>query len=197
MKSWMDFQDVHLSDLPGCTYFAAANALRQAAQEFCRRAQVWRVTLDPVTTVANTSVYDFDITSQFEIIKLNSAKLNGQRINILLEEPMASEAGILLRSQREFELFPVPAAGLSLVLNCLLQPAESATGIEDYLYAAHARAIATGAKAMLMAMNGRPYSNPAEAVKKEAQFNEAIAAARLRSAKAYSSAPLRAQGSFL
>lgn len=199
MKSWIDFYDYYLSNLPGCTFFAAQNALRMAAQEFCDRSKVWRVTMDPVVTVANTSIYDFDITADQEIVKLLSAKLGGQNIAPLAPDQaeMAGTHGILVLNPREFMLLPDPPAGLSLVMKVAFKPSNKSSGVEDWIYTSFAEQIAAGAKARLMAEANKQYSDPKGSADNQMIFDAGIGSAVIKAAKAYSSAPLRTQASFM
>lgn len=197
MKTWLDFYDYYLTDLPGCTYFAAANAIRQAAQEFCARSHAWRVTMDPTITIAGISSYEFDIDRTQEIVKVLSAKLGGQDFPVLLYEVDESDRGILVLNQREFAVQPTPDADLELVLKVIMKPSNTALGVEDFLYAAYAESIAYGAKYRLMEAFDKPYSNPRGAIANKQRFDDAIGSARVKAAKSYSSAPLRTRASFL
>lgn len=196
MKTWEQFYDYYLRDLPGCSSFAAENELRKAAQDFCQRSLIWRVTMDTMTlTTADT--YDFDITSQQEVAKLLSARLNGQKIDPLTMEQLDDEErGICAISPREFQLSPSPSAGDELILKVALYPSATATGVEDFIYAAHAESIAYGAKARLRMIQGKQYSNPDQAATDEARFERAISKAHMSAAKGYSRAPMRTKASF-
>jgi hypothetical protein len=199
MKDWLSFHDYYLADIPGCTYFAAANQIRMAAQEFCKRSKAWRATLDPVKTVAKDNyIYDFDRTREIEVVKLLSATLDGHPLDPLLpDQDDGRQRGILALNGREFVLFPTPAAGLNVVAKAILAPSNTATGIDDKLYAEYAEAIAFGAKYRLFNTENKPYSNPQAAANNFDLFETAIGRATIRAAKAYSSAPLRTSASFL
>lgn len=197
MKAWDTFYDHYLADIDGCTFFAAANELRQAAREFCSRSHAWRVELDPVQTITDVSRYEFDRTAQMEVVKLMSAKLGGQKIEPILYDADPTQRGIVALSPMEFELRPAPPAGLVVALVAICQPGQEATGVDDVLYAMYAREIAYGARAKLFARANKTYSNAALADKFERMFDESIARARTKAAKSYSSAPLRTAASFM
>jgi hypothetical protein len=198
VKLWFELHDYYLSDVPGCTYAAAANALRMAAQEFCEQTQVWRVTLADVTTLANTPAYNFPVTAEQEVCKLLEAKLGEQRLPLLLHDQLGNnQIGICNVDQRQFQLQPTPAAGLKVSIKAVLKPSNIATGIDDLLYSFHARAIAQGAKAELFAMVNQPFSNPGAAEQARDRFENMMAIAKINAAKGYSSAPLRTQPSFM
>lgn len=199
MKTWMNFYDYYLRDLPGCSSFAAESELRKAAQEYCRKTQIWRVTFDPMFMVTGVDTYEFDITTSQEVHKLLSAKLDGQPITPMLPDSDGEFAvrGIKPLSGREFQMFPTPSDGQILVIKAVMYPSNTATGVEDFIYADHAEAIAQGAKARLKAISDKPYSDPAGAAVAEAKFNDAIGNAAFRSAQGFSRAPLRTRASFI
>lgn len=196
MKAWSEFFDYYLRDLPGLTSFAAANELRKAAQEFCRRSLVWRVTMDTITLTAD-DIQDFDITSTQEVVKIVSAKLNGQKLALITRDQIDDEEhGICAISSRQFQLYPDPSAGDELDLKVILMPSNTATGVEDVIYADYAEAIAYGAKYRLRRRRDTPYYDPDEAQADEARFERAVSQAHIDAAKGRSRAPLRTKASF-
>lgn len=198
MKSWVDLYDYALADIPDCSHFMAANALRRAAQEFCARTKAWRVNLGAKRLVAGISAYDFDVEPTQEVCELISATLDGQPIDPLTPEQSGSGArGVLLLSEREYSVEPTPAGSAILRMRVALRPSNTATGIEDFLFAAYAKDIGKGAKAELFGMTNQPFSNPGAAQAERGEFDAAIARTALRVAKGFSGAPLRTRPSFL
>jgi hypothetical protein len=198
VKTWADFDSYYLHEVQGCTYLTAANALRMAAQEFCERTKCWRATLDAVPMVTGTSVYDFDLDTEQTLVKLLSAKLDDQDIGLLLhDQDGGTMPGICALSPSEFLIQPTPVTGQEVVIKAVLMPSNSASGIEDDLFAQYARAIAMGAKAILFAMAYQPFTNPTAAMVARLEFETAIGNTTIRVAKAFSSAPLRVQACFM
>jgi hypothetical protein len=196
MKTWIDWYDFYLRDLPGLTSFAAANELRKAAQEFCRRTGVWRKTMDTMTLTA-TDIHDFELSSTEKVVKITSAKLNGQTLDPLTREQLDDQnRGITAISATQFQLYPEPASGDTLDLKVTLTPSNTALGVEDFIYDDYAEAIAYGAKARLMRRKDTDYYDPAEAEVNEARFERAISQAHFDAAKGKTRAPLRTRGSF-
>lgn len=190
MKTWMDLFDNYLSDVSGVTFAAASRALREAAQEFCERTKVWRVAMDPVMTVAGSSIYDFDLTADQELVRFTRVKLGGHDIAGLLHDQEGDRTqGLIALTPREFMLQPAPDPGLKVEITAVLKPSNTARGIEDILYAHHAKAIACGARAKLV--EGEP------AMIARAEFETAIGRTRIQVATAYGTAPLRTKPSFM
>ena len=197
MKTWADFQDDYLFDVAGCSLFLAERAIRHAAREFCEKSLAHRIVLDPVSTVSGISTYDYDPASSLEVVKVLSATLDGQDIDLLLQGVDANEYGLVGLSPVEFTLQPAPSAGQRVVVTAIVKPSNTASGIEDRLFASHAEAIAQGAKARLYALAEQPFSNMEQAGLNRALFDAAINTARTSAAKGYSRAPLRVAPSFM
>jgi hypothetical protein len=198
MKLWVDIYDYYLNDVPACSYLTAASALRMAAQEFCEDAKVWRATLTNVPTVAGTSTYSFPITAEQEVSKVLEVRLADQLIGILLHEDAGGEkSGLINLDQRQFLLQPTPAAVQQVSIKVVLRPSNISTGIDDALYAFHAEAIAQGAKARLFGMANQPFTNPSAAITARDRFEYLMAKAKIKTARAYSSAPIRTRPSFM
>lgn len=198
MKSWIEFHDKYLPSLPGCSYFAGANALRMAAQEFCERTKAWRVALDGVTTLAATPIYDFPLSQDQDLFELVNATLDGQPLDLLLDDEANGHShGILVLNPLQFQLYPTPAAGAVVQLKAVLRPSELSAGVEDFLFQSYGETIAHGAKARLMADNSAPYADAAGSARSQAIFDNAIGRVTLQVAKSFSRAPLRVKARFL
>ncbi len=192
MKDFIQFYDQYLADIPGCTYFTAAVELRNAARDFCSGTKVWKVKLDPTITQANQTDYDFEITNDQEVVKIERAKLDGQWLYLMnQDEPWRGSRGIQGINGESFRLYPQPSANLSLVITAVLQPSLTARGVEDFIYDKYAREIAYGAKASLFMKPNQEWTNPGLADRFQAMFEDATGKARIAAARAYSSAPLR------
>lgn len=193
---WADMQDALLAEVPGCSVHTATDALRLAAQRFCERSRAWRSTLDPLYTAANIDTYDFNISLEQEVVEVVGAKLDGQTLNLLLpEEEGTCARGLLALNARQCLVQPLPAADQKLDVTAVLKPSNTATGIEDFLYALYADAIGHGAREILFGMKNQPFTDlTAQAVERE-EFDRLTAKARIKAAKGYSSRPLRTKPS--
>lgn len=198
MKRWDEFYTVYLYDVQGATYFAAANELRRAAQEFCDRAKVWRTDLDPVLTTAGNVLYDFDISGDQEVVKLLAATLDGRDIPVLrAADRLPGFAAVKALNAREFILSIQPVNDQKIVTTVILKPSHAAAGIDDHLYAQYAEQISWGARSRLYMAPDKPYTNPDLALMFEKRFRDAIADANWRAEQAYSAEPVRTQPQFL
>ncbi|WP_225784664.1 hypothetical protein [Xenophilus sp. Marseille-Q4582] len=122
--------------------------IKRAAQEFCRRTRAWRVTLDAVYTSASGREYDIELEPRSELVRLESAALDGHRIAVWRDRDGRGRF-VFTSDGRTVAFSEQPGQGQQLVLTASLRPADSATGIEDALAERYSEAIARGAVARL------------------------------------------------
>lgn len=195
MKTWADIYDLYLRDIPECTYITAADALRDAAQVFCERTRAWRMTLNPVLTVAGVAEYAIPLPLDIELVRVFSAKIGG-RDTPLVREACQGERGIVIHGLRTYTVYPTPEAAQGVVLNVAIEPSNAATGLDDVIFAKYARIIAKSAKARLLAMENQPFSNPARAVALYAEFDMDVDRVISDVNAQYSAAPQRVKAHF-
>lgn len=197
MKTLADFHDYYLADITGCTYFAAENELRKAAQEFCEKTKVAVVNMEPVLLFTGVDTYQFDVTKQQVFLQLEQARIDtGEPLKILLRDQPEEQRSIQPINDREFKLIPSPSTGQKLYLRASTKPSNTATQLDDDLYDQYAEAIASGAKARLMMQLDKPYTNVQMAMVHRTEFDYQIGRAQIRVAKSFSNAPLRTTSSF-
>lgn len=187
-----DLLDAFLADVPGCSYITAANAVRMAAQEFCERTRAWRVALSAQTTTSNVTDYLFNVDAGQTIVRTLRATVDGHPFVLLRPQDAGPGArGIVVHNEREYSIYPAPAAGQQVVFFCAVAPANNATGIDSNVYAKYARAIAMGAKAELFSMKNQPFTNPAAAIDERSRFEVEISRAIHDVGRNFNTAPVR------
>jgi hypothetical protein len=198
MPRLIDAYDQYLNDVPGCTYKTGADALRKAAQVFCEKTRVWRVKLDPYMAIEQVTDYPFDLGPDRELVRLLTAKIDGQDVPVVLPDRQAGMArGVIAKGPFMFSVFPALAAGQRIELTAAIEPSNTATTIDDELFRKHIKIIAQGAKAELFGMAKQPFSDPLAAAAARARFDEGVASTISQIAHSFSSAPLRVRGSFM
>lgn len=205
MKTWDQFLRDVLPDVPGCPEPVAEHAILRAAQEFCQHTRAWNVWLDPVTTIGAVSSYDLNLEPRSELVRLESATLAGIGIKVSRVQDMpidwrtnATGMGtcIFTVDSRTVQLLPIKAAGLSLVIQASLKPANDSEGLDDALYAQYVETIAMGAKARLMAHALKSYGNPGESATQRASFVASMDSIKTRLWRGNGTARPRAVGNF-
>lgn len=84
-----------------------------------------------------------------------------------------------------------PNATGALRILCALKPTRASTSFPTWIYERYVNVIAHGAKAKLMEVPKKPYSDPQLAGYHMGKFHDGVSEARLRSAKSATRAPLR------
>ncbi|MNL23089.1 hypothetical protein D3C87_1444580 [compost metagenome] len=122
------------------------HAILRAAQVFCEKTRAWVVELDPTLTIDGINEYDIDLPRDTELVRIESAKLNGE--DFAVWKPGRGCGRYVFSPDARSLRFSRPmGADQSLVLTCSLKPAETATGIDDIVFARYVRDIALGAAA--------------------------------------------------
>ena len=150
MRPWKHlFPDV-MPAVPAVSEPMAEHHIRRATQDFCRRTRAWREKLDPVLTVEGARVYDLDMPPFAELVRLESATLAGEVLEVW-RAGFGARCGryIATPDGKTVELQFAHGAGLALVVDASLMPANNAAGFESPIFDRYDEVIATGAIARL------------------------------------------------
>lgn len=198
MAAFIDAYDHYLNDVPGCTYALGAIALRKAAQAFCEQTRAWRMPLDVILTRAGATEYEYDLSSEHDIVRVLSVKLDGRDLPIVLE---GQEEGygrcFVPRGPFTFSIFPAPAKGQRIEIKAAIRPSNTASSIDRGVYRKYINTIAQGAKAELFGTTNQPFSNPAAAANARQMFEDGISKALSDVSTQFSSGRHRVQASFM
>lgn len=196
--NWIDAHDHYLTDVPGCSYHMAANAFRAAAQDFCKLTRAWRVALDPIITRKNVTEYELDLSTEQEVFRVLSAKVDGRDVPVLLHAPgLGAANGLYVVDPYNIVIRPVPAAGQRIEIIAALQPSNSASTLDDRIARQHIRVIAEGAKAELFGKKNQPFTDAAASSDARAKFQSGVDKVLADVAASYSSGPQRVRASFM
>lgn len=149
MKAWdAFFPDVLPYIEAGIPDPMVERQLLRAAQQFCQRTRAWRVELDPTPTTSELS-YDIDFPPASELVRVESAKLNGSPITIWRNKPGANGQYVFTPDGKAIAFKRAPEPGSQLVLDVTLKPGDKATGVEDAIFDRYVDLIASEAIARL------------------------------------------------
>lgn len=192
MADWSAWFDEVLPDVPGCPQDVATNAIRNAAIELCERSRVYLVDHPPISAVANQAAYAWAPGAGLKVVRAESVWFDGVPLAPITSDDLAARypkwsveagtpRGYLQEGLDTLTLVPKPSADMAdaITAKVVVAPSRAATGILDALWERYLEAIASGAKARLMSIPEKPYSNPKEAERHAAAFDDAIARARL------------------
>lgn len=170
IKTWEQLIPTISHRLPQCPTFTMEDELRRAAETFYTETRAWRV--HGVTIVAATvaSQADYTVTnpSNTELVGLPAVYVNGNEVDETVpgEQPdyppgyTSDDFSVGVVGAAAVRCTPAPKSGSMIVkATVAYRPGPAATGVEDYLWADHWKAISDLALARLMAQVSKPWSN--------------------------------------
>lgn len=178
-------------ELPGVPLPLLDDALNDALIELCQHALCWK-TWQTVPLVADAPLYTLTLpTPAAQVLTVTRATINGQSINPTAEDAVTdggfwTETGCpstyFLNTARALRVAPIPNADAeSAVFNveAAFAPSMGATTADDVLLNRYGQTIANGAKARLMMIKNKVWSNPEDAMMYRSMFLSALDDARI------------------
>lgn len=198
---YLNMLDDVMPELMGCTVDLAVNALRNASIELYQKSWIYTQTHDPVSLIPGIAEYDLDTFTNQRIIGVTSAYV-GEKPIVPLAAAMLSKTnrkwesevgiveGYLLTDSNIVRVYRIPQVREALNMTVVLAPTKASTAIETYIYDLYSEGIAAGAKARLMAMPSKPFSNMSASMMYRAEFSAILIDAKWRARKSLTSANL-------
>lgn len=202
---WSDMFDYFLPELPGVGQDIAKTVIRRAAIEFCEETFVWTYELTPINVVAGTATYSMVAPlADSDIAVILNAWYDGKSIHPVSPENLAQfpvywpdvegkPSHFTQETQDTVRLYPKPVDTVSdaLRIRVGLRPSLASQGILDWLANKYIQEFAMGAKSILKAMNGKPWTDPEGAMMCRAQFEGAKTRAAIDATRGFTRGPLR------
>ena len=134
-------------DVPGCPNPLIKEEVLASAIEFCRRS--WKYTADITVSVENG---DAEVTVTLPVgtglVGINHTDVDGYMdYRVDHEGPVITLKG-------------VDSGDYDMIVNVSLKPLPTVTALPDFIFEDYYQAIAAGAKAKLMVMPGKEWTNP-------------------------------------
>lgn len=186
------FLPLMLIELPGCPEPLIRQALLRAADEFCRRTHAWSELQEPIRLEPGVRDYELDVPSGATVsavlsVHAGSTQLrpvNTTELQRLMPDWHTAQASSpayynLVPERGVLSIFPTPSEHAlgSIVVRAAYTPTLSATTLPDFLGQRYMDAITGGAKAILMAILNKPWSNPQLVPLHRGQLDNAMAEA--------------------
>lgn len=181
-------------EVPGCPEVLIKQTLVQATIEMCEEALVWQEIQDPVIVIDKVNEFDIEVPRDSRIVTVkdvwaSNRKLRPVTMDQLFEripnwqdargsEPVYYNAS---HDWRTIKVFPIPLESnrAKLTMRVAYAPTISATTLPDELATKYLDGLTGGAKARLMAMPGRSWSNAQFAGIYRQQFNDSVLKAKI------------------
>lgn len=184
MKAWDQFYPLVLPDVIGCPDPMLAMAVRNAAREFCERTGIIFEWCDPVAADGTTNLFDFDISTGQELVKVIRAIVDDVEYPVFSykdlpsdwqsSEPASIGHKVIQLDQENYRVYPIPSSGSIITLMVATKPTMTATSGADDLLNLYGETIAYGAKARLMMIQKQSWTDYALAKFNRDQFNSEI-----------------------
>ena len=205
--TWDEFSREVLPAVPGCPPSVAENAIRQAVIDLCNKARVWREDLTAINIVANTAEYTLTPPAGTRIIAPVNVRYNGESIDPeeegdmdyeyfdWRELPAGTPTKYLIMAPETLTLNKKPIANITggLEVRVAVKPTVDATGCDDLLRDDWLDVVADGAKASLMMIPNKAWTNYELAMALKKEFRKGIARARIRMIQGRTNKPVRAR----
>ena len=201
MTKYEDMLDDVIPELMGCSVELAINALRNTCIELFQKSWIYTQQMDTVPVVKDVAGYDLDSYSNQRVVGVVSAWFDGIRIHPLAaemlnknrlrwESEVGSVEGYIIKESNLIQLYRIPDKSGELIVTVALAPTTKSTGCETFVYDFYSEAIAAGAKARLMAIPSKPFSNINASMMYRAQFAAAITDAKWKAKLALTNSAL-------
>lgn len=147
MKPWSAFLRDVRPHAPSTPEPMLEHQVLRAAQRFCDETRAWVVVLDPTFTYEGQLNYDLELERNTELVRLESATLNGLDYEVSRPGKPARGSYVFTPDGRTIEFSQSVGADLPLVVTAAVRPGEGAEGIDDILFSRYLSVIALGAAA--------------------------------------------------
>jgi hypothetical protein len=210
MAAWSDFYPFILPVVRGCDSDVVDFHTRQAAIEFCRRSQCWRVEI-PIGVVVDQPTYVLPVPDGASISKLHAAVLlNVDGVECDEFKPVPPAFGReMVRNNRSGSLVflsddglsltvsPTPSvAGAQILASVALKPSQASATFPDFLFEQYVDAIAAGALARLLDLPRTNWRDTGEAQTQRNKFTTECGNASARTSRGGASSHTRSRGMF-
>lgn len=185
------FNDV-LPDVPGVGLDLAQNAIMNVVIDFCNGSNIWRVFADPQDIIATQNTYDLEPPSGADVAQLMNLSIVGQRTPITaitedrllaIDPDWQSQTGrvrhYLAQDTETVILYPIPdcSATAALRMTLSLQPRRTSQFFPSWIWSQYYATLIAGAKANLLAMPKKPWSDPKLAMYHQIIYEAGVAQA--------------------
>lgn len=200
---WSEFSPYVLPYVSGAPDPLIAHHVRLAAIDFCRRTSCYQASLDPIAS-DGTVLVEIEADTGLQIIKIKAVAVNGK------DYPLVDSAGGLklarANSPQDFcftqdnqilQVYPAPAAGVTVVLDAILAPTLTATGLINAVANAYMQDMAMGAIASLQRVPNQPFTDLNSSALMQAQYQARVSTTAAKVARGLMGGKMRAHTTFL
>lgn len=166
MKALSLFYPYVMPEVAGASAPLVDQAIVLTCRDFCQRTAVWTEWMGAIPP-GTSNRFELDLTASQELVKVVKALAGTTELDVLSYRDVPRDwmdpASTQLTNKlvhlegNEFLVFPLPTE--SIYLQLAFKPAVTAATVADVLFDSCAEDIGAGAKARLMAMRDKPFSD--------------------------------------
>lgn len=185
-----NFLPLVMRDCPNVPRDVAIHEIREATIEFCRETRCWREDLALKNTAGNTTTKEYEMTvsanSESRITAFLSIRAANQPLSAMQEDELDRRepswrtmtatvpTAFVPTGSAYIRPYPTPSTVVALEGKAAVTPTRTGTKISTDVFNDYAPAIASLAKARLMKMPGKPWTNPDMAAYEQQMADQAI-----------------------
>lgn len=208
---WSAWDEDLLADLPTCTPAFLRRQLLLSARDFFDRSWAWLNQQASIAVVAGTATYPWVAPAGTEVRHVLQAWLGNSVLTPKPRNELKAIYGAYLKKTgapayfvkdvpSKIILVPNPTSDAAnpdgITATVALVPTLAAANMDDEMASLYFDEIGMGAKARLLVMPRKPWTDVARGVAFQEKFEQAAAAAKVKVTKSYSSARLHVRAQF-
>lgn len=204
-------------DVLGCPDILVEREIRNSAIDFFRRSQAWRAQLDPISVAANVDTYDIEqygsavekiidvFYTGIQLTPKTYGEINAQRklaiataLGITSDSVLPSVKFYAQQNPSQIVLYGMPDASYvdGLLIDAVLVPTRTSTGMDSVIADRYWDAIVHGAKHRLMIVPGKPWTDANLAAWHKTQMDNLVDSAGIEAVRGFNNAPIRTKTYF-
>ena len=200
---WSEFNPYVLPYVMGAPDPVVAHHVRLAAIDFCRRTSCHQATLDPVTS-DGTVLVEIEADTGLQIIKVKAVAVDGK------DCPLVDAAGGLklaragscqdfcfTQDNQTLQVYPAPVAGIAVVIDAVLAPSLTSSGLNNLVASTYMQDIAMGAIASLQRIPGQAFTELNNSALMQLQYQARISTISAKVARGLLGGKMRSNTTFL
>ncbi len=198
-----------LPNVPDCPDPTAAFWLREAVIAFCERTEAWRTQVSVNVNAAGYADITTSLPVDSSLVSMLGVTCDGTQLEAMSESDLDAEyygwrTGALtgapsMFSQTTFDnIVIIPATGATQAVDVILtlKPQIDAATIPDFIVNHFKETVMMGAKARLLAIPNKPWTDLNLSIALQEQFNQACSKAKFTVKKGQQKGRLRTKGTF-
>jgi len=184
-----------LPEVPGCSNPLAESAIKNAVIAFCRDSWVWGYTPDAQNVELGVAEYPLEAPAGADVAEVQVLSIEGVPLDPLTADDIAAErAGFTVNDDHtSVTIYPTPTENITggLTFYLTLAPRRASTSFPAWLFSKFSDGLTAGAKARLMRIPSKPWTDMKLGAHYLNEFRIEVAAAKEESLRKFGRAVIR------